>query len=391
VDFLEQLREDAWKRWQNCFDRLSELDEASRSGERVIYTNSPQFDLKQYTPRKFPAGGRTFKVQPMSVNFTCHYRIDGEGRPVYMASRHTVNRIDWQGFFRYTADEAEYVEFCVQTGVVAKYARLTLRDGVNRTYQCIVVNGGGSHIGGRTGRRAMEYIPKDPFLSTLQVEDYEASGNRIVSGSSLAEVPGGMSFRSTLEYSYSQARELERIVSVGAGGTKTTVFAAKSKSGIKELAAGLSEKIAARTLEALSKAKYSAPLQVVALSFRSVTNYVPMIIPATELDAVSSMNFALSTEEKNWIELNYQEFEPEMEEFLERMRTAENWKPGAQMLRKAALMVTKLAPGSLNVADGFVAYAIDAEFEWGKELEILKECGATAATLKKLRKLGWLK
>ena len=215
MDSLEQLREDAWDRWRNAYDRLPELDQAAHTGERFVYANGPLFDLKQYTPQKFPAGGRAFRIQPLPTNFTCHYRLDSKGRPVYMASRHTVNRIDWQGFFRYTAEEVEYVEFCLQTGVVSKYGRLTLQDGVNKTYQNIVVNGGGSHIGGRTGKRAMQHIPSDPNLSTAQVEEYEASENRIVSGRSLAEVPGGLSFRSTLEYSYSQAGKLEKIVSVG--------------------------------------------------------------------------------------------------------------------------------------------------------------------------------
>jgi len=106
-------------------------------------------------------------------------------------------------------------------------------------------------------------------------------------------------------------------------GAKVTVFAARSKSGLKELAAGLSEKIASRTLEALSNANYSAPVQVVELSFRSVSNYVPIIIPATEQDTVSNMCFALTIDQKSWIELNGEDFEPEMEEFLERMSTAE--------------------------------------------------------------------
>jgi hypothetical protein len=60
------------------------------------------------------------------------------------------------------------------------------------------------------------------------------------------------------------------------------------------------------------------------------------------------------------------------------------------MLRQAALLITKLAPESLPVADGFVSFAIDAEFEGHKLLPILKQCGATAATLKRLKKIGWL-
>jgi hypothetical protein len=55
-----------------------------------------------------------------------------------------------------------------------------------------------------------------------------------------------------------------------------------------------------------------------------------------------------------------------------------------------ASLVTKLAPASLPVADGFVSFAIDWEFEGHQLLAILKQCGANAATLKKLKQIGWL-
>jgi len=62
----------------------------------------------------------------------------------------------------------------------------------------------------------------------------------------------------------------------------------------------------------------------------------------------------------------------------------------AEVLRRAASVVTKRATDSLMTAGCFVAYAIDWEFE-GQDLPtILKGCGASAATLKELKRLGWL-
>jgi len=57
---------------------------------------------------------------------------------------------------------------------------------------------------------------------------------------------------------------------------------------------------------------------------------------------------------------------------------------------RAALLVFKLAPESLKIADCFIAYAIDWEFEFHDMLKILKQCGASAATLRKLKKIGCL-
>jgi hypothetical protein len=390
VDSLDELRDDLWNRWRDAFDRFAELEGTSQSGERVVYANGEIFDLKQYTPRKFQPGGRVFPEQPESINSYHRYRLDAKGRPVHMASGHTVNHFDWEGLYHYTTEEVEYLEFCLQTRVVSKYARMTLQNGIPRTYQKIGINGGGSHIGGATGKNAIGRITQDSYFSWIEIEAYEVSEGRVVAGNALVEGHRQPPHRLDLKYFYSGVGKLERIVQIREDGSKYTSFAARSKVSMKELAIKLAERIAARTIEALNKGNRVALLQAVELSFRSVTNYVPCVIPATEGDSVSGMCIALAKAQTNWITLNEEDFEPEMPEFLERMNTAENWDAGSRMLRQAAFLVTKLAPGPLPIADGFVSFAIDWEFEGHQLLAILKQCGATAATLKKLKRIGWL-
>ena len=390
VDSVDELLEDLWDRWRDAFDRFADLDGASQSGERVVYANGELFDVKKYAPRKFPAGGRMFPEQPESTNSYHRYWLDSKGRPVHMASGHIVNNIAWEGFYRYATEEVEYVEFCLRTRVVSKYARMTLQNGLPKTYQKIGINGGGAHIGGATGKSAIPRITQDSYFSWIEIEEYEASEDRTVAGKTLVVVPGERPHRLDIEYSYSVAGKLERIVLIREDGSRYTSFASKSKVSMKDLAANLSERIAARTIEALGKANRVTPLQAVELSFRSVTNYVPGVIAATEGDAVSDMSIVLANGQTNWAELNDEDFEPEMAEFVERMNTAENWDPGSRMLRQAAFLVTKLAPQSLPTSDGFLAFAIDWEFEGHELLAILKQCGATVATLKKLKKIGWL-
>jgi hypothetical protein len=390
VNTLEELRDDLWNRWQQAFDRFPELESAFKSGEHVIYANRDLFDLEKYTPRKFPAGGRVFSEQPESINSYQRYRLDAKGRPVHMASGHTVNHFDWEGLYRYTADEVEYLEICLQTRVVSKYARMILQNGIPRTYQKIGINGGGSHIGGATGKNAISRIMNESYFSSTEVVKYESAEGRVLSGKALVFAPGQSPHRLDLEYFYSNAGKLERIVLVREDGSKYTSFSAKSKLSMKELATKLSEKIASHTIEALKKADISAPLQAVELSFRSVTNYVPGVIPAMEGDSVSDMAIVVANGRRNWIGLIEEDFEPEMAEFLERMNAAESWEPGSRMLRQAALLVTQRASESLPIADGFVAFAIDWEFEGHNLNAILKQCGATASTLERLKKIGWL-
>jgi hypothetical protein len=390
VDSLQQLREDLWFRWRASFGKFAGLAKESQSSERVVYAKTQLFSLKNYTPQKFPAGGRLFPNLLESANSFYQYRLDCNGRPLNMTCQHVVNGFDWQGFYRYTADEVEYIEFCLQTEVVSEYGRIALRNGLPITFQHIDINGGGSHLGGRTGKEAIEFISQDSYNYWIQIEEYESSENLIVSGKALVEGARLSPRRSNLKYSYSDANRLERIVRIHEDGQKTTEFAARSKAGLTELAKELAGRIAARTIEALRQAELVAPLVAVELSYRSVTNYLPIVIPATELDAIPNLVLPTVIDPKNWISLNEEEFEPEMAEFTERLHANEQWDPGAKMLRQAALEVTERAHNSLSASDCFVAFAIDWEFEGHELPTILKQCGASNQTLKKLKGMGWI-
>ena len=100
----------------------------------------------------------------------------------------------------------------------------------------------------------------DSYFSSTEVDKYEASEDRILSGKALVTAPGQSPYPLDLEYSYSGAGKLERIVLIREDGSKYTSFSARSKVGMKELAAKLAERIATRTVEALKRGDFVAPL-----------------------------------------------------------------------------------------------------------------------------------
>jgi hypothetical protein len=104
-------------------------------------------------------------------------------------------------------DEVEYVEFCLHTEVVSDHPRITLHNGLANTFQHIDINGG-YYLGHRTGKEAIDYISQDFYYHWIQIENYEASDNRIVSGKALTEGARQSPQRSALEYSYSDAGRL---------------------------------------------------------------------------------------------------------------------------------------------------------------------------------------
>ncbi len=318
------------------------------------------------------------------------YKLGDDGRPVHMTSRHVFNKIDWSALYRFTEREVEYIEFCVTTEVVSEYIRLTLDDGILATMQHLKVNGAGSHLGGARGKDAIGFITQSSFNHFIAVEQYLPSNGRIVSGTALSEGLGTPAMRSTLEYIYSGDGKLQQVIRAHDSGRKATVYAIQTETSSQDLADQLSEKIAAHIIEALKKTDFGSPLLCVELFYRQVTTYLPHVIPQTERDFLASPAPASLMNHKYWIDLNDQDFEPEMTEFAERLNTAEEWDAGTSMLRKAALLVTQRVPQLLPATDCFVAFAIDWEME-GQDFEaILAECGATTDALKKLKAIGWL-
>ncbi|MBS1804372.1 MAG: hypothetical protein JST28_13480 [Acidobacteria bacterium] len=330
------------------------------------------------------------KDPPDEANFYYAYSLDEAGNPIHMSARHNFNKIDWEGIYLYSDDRAECVEACLQTQVVNDYSRIVLHNGLPSSFQHFKVNGGGSHLAGRTGKEAIEYIASSPYNYWIEVEEYESAAGRIVSGSAQSEGLGAPRMRAILEYSYSDSGKLLQVTRTQETGWKTTAYAAQTATSIGDLADRLSEKIAIQVIESLQKIGVDSPLMSVELFYRQVTYYVPHIIVVTERQFNAGPGPVSSLDQKHWIDLIDQDFEPEMTEFTGRLNSDEDWEPGTRMLRNAALLITQRLPRLVATADCFVAFPMDWEFE-GHELElILKECGATDEAITKLKSIGWL-
>ena len=180
MESIDWLKDDLWRRWRDRMDGPAAA-ETQVSNRRVVYGRGPLYDLKTYTPRRFEPGGRT-SDQPFPRDDNWIYRLDDAGRPVQMDTRHSVNRIDWYGMYEYTADGAEYVEWCVQTGVCSQYARITIREGVPAAFQRLAINARGSFPvwQGVARRTLIELIASDRKNYQIAIERYDVHGGRIL-------------------------------------------------------------------------------------------------------------------------------------------------------------------------------------------------------------------
>jgi hypothetical protein len=387
VSSLDDLRDDLWKRWRFHLENPV-LEESAVSGATTQYARVPLFDLKKYTPGKFPPGARVF-AQPIHGIDNWVYLLDERKRPVTMSTRHSANRTSWRGSYRYAADEAEYVEFCLETGVPAEYSRAVFRDGRATSFQRLIINGRGSYPiwRGHSAEKAqrLREIRSNPGDYFIWVEEYDTRDGRVRSGRGFTEGFGGFPQYTTLSYAYSDDGRLQRVIRHYEGGRQSTEFAARAKISTRELCTRLSQQIAERAIEALANVSLGAPLAGVQLLYRSVTDYVPGLCSFTEGD-----NLFDSIRDR-YIELRDEDFEPEMADLQQRIADTERYQICTKMLRDAAKLLTKLNAGQRDVAPGFVAFAIDWEFEGHELAKILRDCGADARTLRIWRQRGWLK
>lgn len=355
-------------------------------GATTVYARVPLFDLKKYTPAKFPPGGRVLSAPVAGID-NINYQLDERRRPITMSMRHSVNGVSWRGRYRYAGDEAEYVDFCVETAIPAQYSRAVFHQGQPVSFQRLTVNSGGSSPvwQGLDSTKRFQEIRSNPYWYFVWVEEYDVRDGLVRSGRAFTEGMGGEPTNSMLSYAYSENGRLQRITREYPSGRQVTEFAARASVSMRELSTTLSQRIAGRAMDALSKVSLAAPSASVELLYRSVTNYVPMLLPLKENDSLAD-----SITRERMIELLPEDFEPEMADFLQRVESSERYEAATKMLRNAAKLLTKLNAGLPSTAPGFVAFAIDWEFEGHDLRKVLKDCGADSEALRIWRDRGWL-
>ena len=390
MNHIERLTEDLWTRWEREMARRPPAPEPPPPNGRVMYGRAALFDLKSYTPARFRPQRRG-SSQPIPGIDNRVYHLDADGRPVQVMTRHSINRIEWIGVYRYAPGEAEFCEWCVQTGVCAQYDRMTFDGDLPRSFQRLRVNGSGSFPISRWRRSAAQVrsIRSSEFNHQVWVEQYDVRDGRVAAGISFIGGMGWPPTRYDLIYSYA-GDKLERIVQRAASGEEQTVFAARKPSSLSALSADLSRAIAHSTLEILRDTPLDSPLVALELAYQSHQSYVPVLLPLTERDDVADLALAAASTDR-WLPLREEDFAPAIADFHERLRATERHEAGTRMLREAARQITERAPQQLRTVEHFVAYAIDWEFEGDDLAAILKACGASPDAMRAMAGRGWIR
>jgi hypothetical protein len=225
---FDELRADLIGRWKQAFERFSEVSAPIAEHAETVYTRYPAFALESYTVKKFKAGARVARAPTGDDDYV--FQLDALGRPLHVAYAHPVNRLSWQGAYRYSPEEVELLELCVQTKVPSLYNRLVLEDDRVIVEQRFVCNGGGSnpHLKELPTAAKADHILGDPYSYFIYLTRYVVTDGVTTSADEYQEVSGTI-YRPSREYSYAPDGTLQRIVQHWPGGNSRTLFAAKPK------------------------------------------------------------------------------------------------------------------------------------------------------------------
>jgi hypothetical protein len=389
---MTNLYNDLYERWRQAFSEIHKLATYKAAGHTIRYADNFRYPLPGFRPDDFPAGG-PLTLERTSSTITTYY-LDTAGRPVFVSFGNPQERYyQWQGFYSYSPDLVEYIEFNLATGNPSDLGRIVYANGKKMSYQRLNLSGKG------TNTVSVDDIRDDIMARTITIEEYSYDGDRIVEADCLYSGSGAGLTQYKKAYNYLETGELDTIQSIYEHGRTKLIYVRpdpnfNAEHSLDELAA----RLAALIIDTLVANDVQQPVALLDLSYHTTRGWIPTINPTSQADKEAVLEnwrgkdaFHYLFIPQNYdIYLDIAPIERAWHQFFEHVDSEDRWDLGKKMLRKTARLLTlgKLE-GKLAVTDEFVAYAIDGEFEINQLPEILLECGLPETTLLKWKEKKW--
>ncbi|RFM36046.1 hypothetical protein [Chitinophaga silvisoli] len=373
-------------RWEQAFEDIQKLPAFKAAIKTIKYAEGSRYNLEKFDQHSFPADG------PLSQEKQNHeYGFNDQGLPCYVAFSHEYNKLYWEGYYQYTDNLAEYIEFNTNTGTPSAITRVLFENGRKTATQRLVVNGRGTIYAHLKDDRAalIEKIKEDThalFLTATSFE-YNQDGN-IIRSTSTHVTPGVGTYNSHDEYTYLD-NQLDKIRTFDAEGNSRLTFSRNSanlspQALVEKLATAMAEQIV-RTLQG---SELELPLAFLELGYHYADNYLPLLgIQSRQQVEQRLKNKELVFFTDNYLDslIDIAPFEDLFAQMEQLMEEHDDMNIGRTALRKTAAILTKTKLfGKINTTADFAAYAIDWSIEGhsNEDLEeILLECGVEKETL----------
>jgi hypothetical protein len=405
---LEILKQNLLSRWKQAFHEFDRLEEYKSTITSEKYIPGFRYDLDDYgTPAFLQPGGKLFPVAAVRELGDYHfYGFNEEGLPCYTSYGHSVNNVFWQGYYSYSKEWVEYIEYNVGTKIPSGIKRIQYDDkGQKVAYQSLTVNGrgAGEEYVAMSAEQKIESIMSYEHSLFCNVELYQLDNGRIVKAECLGIAPGAGEFKYENCYTYDSNGILDEIRTMYATGeSELSYVKPDEKPDVQSLMTTVAEKMAIAIVDTLEEQKVETPLSLLELSYHYADAYIPSLSPRsvafTKLisrqhpdEDIFDLIFLATELDHAYLEVKREQFERPFTQLMKIISKEEKWEMGSLMLRKVAhILTTGKLFGRIPVGDDFAAYAVD----WGVEMEdfedVLKECGATAKAIASWKERGWL-
>ncbi|WP_118973525.1 hypothetical protein [Taibaiella koreensis] len=399
----EQFKADLFSRYVSACEELSRVNEKNRLAVRKVYAETAKYDVEKYESGLIPPGGRIWESPPVSDSYI--YGLDTSGRPCYSYSEHSWNKRYWEGYYDFTDDLIEYVEYDLASGKPVMLERLFLKNGQKTGFQSLALNGKGlsKFYAGLSNQETADRLQANPNEFLCRIEQYRYEEGRIAEADCWSSFPGLGPQTYKKKYIYDDSGVLEEIREIFPDAAERYAYVkAPDHLSLESLADRLAAEIASTVADALQSHCFASPLAFIQLGYQEIGDYRPYVTVVTLEEQEETLrnsskedlliNLFISPENVH-VPVAEETYERLYTAFMNKVEEEEHYELATAMIRKVAhWLTTEKLWGKVAVVPDFIAYAVD----WSmtpddEELSILmKDCGMSAAALKKWQALGVL-
>lgn len=382
---MDNLIDNLISRWEKAFDDIHNLPAFKAQVKTTLYAPGTRYNLEKYDQHSFPSNGALSNEKD-----DYEYGFNDQGLPCYMTFGNEAIKTLWEGYYKYTDNLADYIEFNINTGVPSALTRITFENGRKITSQRLGINGKGTICKPNQSREELikEYKENDLFFFLITTTfEYDADG-RIIRSVSNNVAPGLGKYSSYDEYTYTD-NQLDKIRTFHEGGSNRLTYSRNRENlSQDELIEKLAQAMAQSIVSSLTHHETTSPLALLEINYHYADNYFPLLVSQSQQEVEQRLEnggevfFHDKYDDSSPLDItSFEDYFAQMEQLMEEQ---DNWDIGRIALRRTAAILTETKLlGKIKTTTDFAAYAVDWTVEGGREdlEEILLECGVKPETL----------
>jgi len=394
------------ERWKKAFDEIGSITNYRGATQTLQYAAEPCFELEKYTKTDFPQGKPFSGIPDNDSHPYYKYGLNRDGLPCYTSFPNNGNTTSWEGYYTYSDDLVEYVEFNIETRMPSRIDRLVFSGQRKVSFQQILINTGASapaYIGLSKDDGIAMILDHEGYSIQARIQNYEYDGDRIIGADCFSMFPGAGKYEYKRLYSYNETDELEEITDLYPNGIRQLSYLRiEEGDNAQTISDRLALRLAESVVDTLIKNEVESPVAIVELGYQYVGNYTPVVVSRPESYKKEVIDKGgkgiwegLFLGFRDLLYLDPENHERLFVQFMQIIEETGDHEMGQKMLRNTAALLTKSRLfGKVPVSDEFVTYAIDNSIE-GHDKEdfkhILNECGLEEEVIEAWDKKGWLR